>query len=886
MRETNQSNRWFNAAMVIVCFLTASEVGLAADINVPADHSTIRLAINSAADGDVIIVADGIYINDGDKNLDFGGRAITVRSANGPINCIIDCKGKDTVLDRAFYFHSGEEANSVVQGFTIKRGYSDKGGAIYCNNSSPTINNCIITGNEAFLGGAVYNESSSPTFVDCTFSENESTEDDDSGGAMYNINSNPELLNCIFINNVAAGYGGGMDNQLSNPRLLDCMFTDNSARIGGGMFNMRSEPNVSSCIFTGNSAEVGGAMTNERSSSIVLNCLFNGNTADDGGGMGNYTYSYFPGGAVLTNCTFSNNSANNFGGGIRNYGNGDNPTLTNCILWGNSDSNGIVETSQILSQQGAVTINYSCVQGWMGGLSGIGNDGNDPLFVDIDGIDGIFGNVDDDLRLGIGSPCIDAGDNTAVPPSVTLDLDGEERFMDDHNVADTGNGTAPIVDMGAYEGAHDQPPRLWYVDDNGPNDPGPGDPCVSDPNENGSIDHPFDSIQQAVDEANNLDSVIVFKGTYTGVGNYDIDPNGKSITIRSVDPIDLNIVSLTIIDPCQAGRGFYFNSGEDNNTVIAGFTITGGYVAGFGGAVFCEQSGPAIKNCVLTGNYAGVAGGGIWIDANSFPVIRNCTISYNECETSGGGICCAASYPVIENCLITYNEGYYSGAASSIFGGNMTVVNCTISENSASSGSGTGGIYCWKGDAVITNTILWGNLGSISNQIKRFQGDEAVIVSYSDVQMADSNDVWDDEPNNINTDPCFADANGSDYHLKSQAGRWQQIIYISCDFNNDCIVNLYDFAQLAENWERSGFSLTGDIDSNDIVNYNDLYRFTLSYLTAGGDIGGWVTDGITSLCIDAGDPNSDYQLEPIPNGAWINMGAYGNTKEASKSPTP
>ena len=50
------------------------------------------------------------------------------------------------------------------------------------------------------------------------------------------------------------------------------------------------------------------------------------------------------------------------------------------------------------------------------------------------------------------------------------------------------------------------------------------------------------------------------------------------------------------------------------------------------------------------------------------------------------------------------------------------------------------------------------------------------------------------------------------------------------------------------------------------------------------NISDWVIDDVTSLCIDAGDPSSDYSLEPDPNGGCINIGAFGNTAEASLSP--
>jgi hypothetical protein len=95
-------------------------------------------------------------------------------------------------------------------------------------------------------------------------------------------------------------------------------------------------------------------------------------------------------------------------------------------------------------------VSYSDIEG---GLTGTGNIDADPAFVDPDGADNDPNTWEDnDYRLGAGSPCIDAGDNTASRAGVTTDLDGNPRFVDDPNTdPDTGNGTPPIVDMGAYE---------------------------------------------------------------------------------------------------------------------------------------------------------------------------------------------------------------------------------------------------------------------------------------------------------------------------------------------------------------------------------------------------------------------------------------------------
>ena len=105
-------------------------------------------------------------------------------------------------------------------------------------------------------------------------------------------------------------------------------------------------------------------------------------------------------------------------------------TCTNCIFWGNQDESGFTETAQITSDGEPATLNYSCVMDWSGALGGIGNIGDDPLFVDADGPDGIPGTSDDNVRLSPDSPCIDTGDNDAVPEDVTTDFEGDPRIQD------------------------------------------------------------------------------------------------------------------------------------------------------------------------------------------------------------------------------------------------------------------------------------------------------------------------------------------------------------------------------------------------------------------------------------------------------------------------
>ena len=137
-----------HALVVLLMALALSPALPAAEIHVPAEQPTIQAGIDAAAHNDTVIVADGVYTGEGNRNLDFGGKRITVRSANGPDACIIDCEGDSGAeVCRAFHFHTYENRVAVVEGFTIRNGFAPSGteplqncgGAFYITDSSPTI---------------------------------------------------------------------------------------------------------------------------------------------------------------------------------------------------------------------------------------------------------------------------------------------------------------------------------------------------------------------------------------------------------------------------------------------------------------------------------------------------------------------------------------------------------------------------------------------------------------------------------------------------------------------------------------------------------------------------------------------------------------------------
>ncbi len=343
------------------------------------------------------------------------------------------------------------------------------GAGLYNVQSTPTVSNCIFRGNTADFGGGMFNQASSPTVTNCTFSGN-SVPVGSGGGGMYNwLSSNPVLTECTFSGNSASG-GGGLYNNGSSPTITNCTFSGNSANVGGGIYNIDSRPPITNCTFSGNSGNAGGGIYNINSSPAVTNCTFSGNSGFNGGGMYNTNNSS----PAVTDCAFSGNSARSGGGAMINWTqsnpmmnnctfsansalqggamltvSGGSPTVNNSVLWGNRPD----EVFNFDPSVDTPTVGFSDVKGGLsaGTIDGGGNIDADPLLVDALGPDNTPGTEDDDLRLGPGSPCIDAGDNRAVPADVTRDLRGNRRFFDDPDSPDTGVGPPPIVDMGAYE---------------------------------------------------------------------------------------------------------------------------------------------------------------------------------------------------------------------------------------------------------------------------------------------------------------------------------------------------------------------------------------------------------------------------------------------------
>jgi predicted outer membrane repeat protein len=405
------------------------------------DAATIQAGINAAAPGDSILLADGTFTGSGNRDVDYLGKAITVCSESDiPANCVIDCQGSEPDEHRGFIFQSGEGAGSVLKGIKIVNGYIyynlEYGGAIYCDNSSPSITNCEFENNFAVGGGgAIYCDSTSSSITECTFVSNDVV---GLGGALrLSSLSSLEIADCTFSLNTASSGGGAAISALSSSTIRDCTFSENQATFDGGGLYLHPGCIVTGCTFSGNTASRdGGGVWALNDTASIMNSTFSANESDrlgsalfckgisatveyctiyhnqnndasyGGGTIAVLPYLGSPSSMTISHCTLYLNFSYGYGGTPGIYNEDSGLVLEYTIISGNLD---LVSGpfGQIVNCNGG-SVSMSCCDIWgnthnyeygcIAGLNGVdGNIGAEPMFCDAN---------NQDFHLTAGSSCL------------------------------------------------------------------------------------------------------------------------------------------------------------------------------------------------------------------------------------------------------------------------------------------------------------------------------------------------------------------------------------------------------------------------------------------------------------------------------------------------
>lgn len=572
------------------------------------------------------------------------------------------------------------------------------------------------------------------TLSGCTFSDNTSQETAvDLQSSPYNMNVT--VADCQFARNlVESGSVLSTMDLAVTMTVEDCLFLENTVTAGALRFEGSSlevrrsvffanklfdESSISGAVylvteqaiienvhFLGNEGVHGGALSTLGSTTLI-NCVFSGNTAKKAAAVDGRRLK-------MINCTVANNRNTEVSGAIAST---ESLELTNSVLWGNTSSWQAGEGAQIhLWNEIPIEVNHSCIAGWTGELGGIGNTGAAPLLINATGADNIAGTLDDDLRLATGSPCIDAGDNAAVPPETTLDLAGNPRIE---------NGT---VDMGAFE-THEQLPcvtKRFHVLQTAQ-----GDQSGLDW-QNACTD-----LHDALEMANQAGGSPV--EIWVGAGRYKPDQNtgnpDRFFTLRgrtslyggfagsetSREQRDI-LANETILTGDVADNDGPDGTGMEENSslvvlaetwlsddfVLDGVTISGGHPSsGWEDAGLYIAGNPVIRNCRIERNMASGM-----VVCQSAPRIEHCQFT-NNTGAVGAALAMRLGSPIVSDCVFEENSASQGGAVE-LAGGSPMFFNCRFGNNTAERGGALSAANVFAGDALhatLINCIFAGNVG-------------------------------------------------------------------------------------------------------------------------------------------------------------------------------
>ena len=670
--------------------------------------------------------------------------------------------------------------------------------------------------------------------------------------------------------------------------ISNCIIRDNRFAVnGGGISDFNGD--IISCIITNNKAENrGGGLADCHGK--IINCIIAHNDADTGGGLDNCD-------AQIINCTIVKNNATtaNEGGGLNDCDttNNANAEITNCIIYANqaNESPNQVEAS--------VGYTYSCVQGCTESNGNINDspefvdtelDANNAttVFADLTGPDAVFGTIDDGLRLKYDSSCIDVGDNSAIDAvSRTEDITEATRKIDVADSDDGDGGTAPLVDMGAYE-----TPAVFYVDKDAPSE-GDGESWAT----------AFDDLSTALASISVPTygcEIWVAEGSYTTASSsasFTMADNmklygGFSGTEKARAERDYE-TKVTILAGDVTGIDFSKVVELAINVRIDGFTVSGGNA----GIYAYDKDACEIFNCIVKNNLyesvGGYPGYGIVVLSSDDVVISNCTVKDNERTGinlhNADGAC-------IRDCVIDNN---WSNKTTTIIGiychvgsssDQVTIERCVISNNKDVQNNRGYGFYAsGSGSCELRDCDIYGHRFGVEAQAVsstrdcriyqndyglRFQGGTHELENclvYDNTDQAIT--ALDFSPSAVTINNCTIAGNYGGIYRNGTSQ------YVDVNIKNSIVYGNTpggDFSIPTDGIVYANYNCIGTMPSTEKV--EGIGNISCDPLFVGsGDY--HLTSN--SLCIDAGQPWVDYSNEPAPNGGRVNLGCYGNTSEAA-----
>ncbi len=672
-------------ATICSTVLVGSEAN-ATDRYVPSGYSNIQLAMNAANPGDHIIVEPGVY---SDLCIIYKPD-ITIR-AEIPGWSVLDSTGIASALVLS-EVEAGAGPLPVLEGFEIRGGNALAPVWTGNHQGDPglglTIRNCWFHDNDA---GAVNALDSILNIEDCHFESNKGG----SGGIVEANNAEVNITNTHFYGSIGSG-AGAVALRNSTFTIDSCIFQENIAPTTGG----------------------GGVLIEDCPSGYLVNSLFYENlTQDDGAAVHVRGTSDID----IANCTITDNAMfwDPRGSGLF-VAVGAHVDVRNSIIFGNYTTADIVAF-------GSLSVEYSTVPAT---FPGTGNIHGKPKFVNAD------------LRnyeLRLTSPCVDAGNNSAIPTGHTLDLDGNARFTDDPEVDDSLPGISAQVDMGCFE----RVPFVYgtrYVDI----DAAPGGDGMTWATAYNQLTDALATTPNA-----NISEIWVAEGTYfpdDGTGDrsatFRIEKGvrifgGFDGTEQFLEERDW-IAHKTILSGnigsalINSDNSYHVVTmdGNDSNMVLNGFTVERGLANGVdvvdqrGAGLFVEtglindQDNPAVRHCTFQDNVALLAGGAVFLEGRNTS-FYNCRFIDNTSSTRGGAIRHGEneydqpSETNVYGCEFIGNVAQRGGGVSA-FTGSVNVANSTFFEN-FSTNEGGGGLFARSCDVEVTNSIFWLNSATIGN---------------------------------------------------------------------------------------------------------------------------------------------------------------------------